>query len=252
MTDPAGPFDPTQPDPTQAGPFDASAIYRAENAPKDTPPGDLLFNALKSSIAPSPAAPPPQTQGANPNSSTTAQINQALLDRIKSYGVTDLARLNGMADTELRDLANRVVLGEARMAALTTYFRKNADGSFDFSMDPTGAPTGLDSSGRLLGSVPSTPTPEPTPTPTPTPTPAPTPVPASTPPAATSGGTSAASAVPAPAPVAVSQPAAAYVPPANYDTRSEAAVIRMSQPVSSGTQAAPTPASVRAYQPTPL
>lgn len=245
MTDPL--LDPSQaqPDATAVGPFDASALYRADNAPKDTPPGDVLFDALKGSIAPPIAAPPPQAAGTNPNSSTTVPTNQALLDRIKSYGVTDLARLNGMQDTELRDLANRVVVGEARLAALTQYFRKNPDGSFDFTMDPSGAPTGLDANGRMLGtpgaSGPTGPTGASGPGPTGasgppgpgasgpvTPPPGPTgPTGATTKPPATGGGTTPTPPGPTGTPLVVKPPSTGT---ANYDTRSEAIGVAASQP----------------------
>lgn len=169
---------------------DFSGLYRDEAAPKDTVPSEELFKQLTAAAAPAPAptpaapaapapapaAPAPAAPAApapaagaspapNPNSTLNpAADTAALLARLAPLGIKSMAQLKGKSDVELRKLSTDAVGYEQRQRDLQKHFFRNPDGSWDFSKGPSGQPTGLDPTGKVLppaGTVAPAPAPTP-------------------------------------------------------------------------------------------
>lgn len=186
---------------------DLSTIYRDEAAPKDQDPADALYQTLntaqytgqnstsrprnpnpiygRSQTTPTPSGttrPTPVTgtppAGGQPGVGP-APSSQAVLARLKPFGITSLTQLRSKSDVELRKLSQDVVQYEVRLQTLDKYFFRNADGTYDFTKGPDGQPTGLDATGKVIppgGAAPgTTPTPAPAPGTAPAPKPAPLP-----------------------------------------------------------------------------
>lgn len=165
--------------------FDFSSFYTGADVPADPNPSEELYKSLAaastaptastgatapapapapapSAPAPAPAAPAPTgstaTQAGNPSSTTQAPAADAnLLSRLAPFGITDLAQLKTKTDVELRGLAQDVVMREERDRTLGRSFFRNPDGSWDFTRGPDGRPTGLDATGRPIGTSPAAP-----------------------------------------------------------------------------------------------
>lgn len=176
---------------------DFGALYRDESAPKDVDPVESLYNQLTAgrtpitattptapapapttnaaagpsgaptaprtgpatgpAAAPRPASPASPSPAASPMAGQVSPEAVNLLERLKPLGITSLDQLKSKTDVQLRKLSTDVLSYENRQKALNQYFKKNPDGSFDFSIGPDGLPTGLDAHGKVISSTPAAP-----------------------------------------------------------------------------------------------
>jgi len=143
---------------------DFSDLYRGDEPSPGPRPSEELYKKITAGDADAALA-----AKASPTMSGGPLARQGgLLERVQAHGITDLSQLKGKTDVELRQLAADVLGRETRESALSLYFFRLGDGTFDYSRTPEGKPTGLTPTGERLP-PPAPPAPAPAPTPAPAP-----------------------------------------------------------------------------------